>query len=478
MREYAYLCSKTKKNMEILRIPFKPITLEDEDIFSTEKIEERCNKEFHNDIGTIFDYYDIFDYRRNRKEYAKQYVDQSEWDELMHLRVKGQDLEKFRDAVKLFMELDAFDRAALPMLLFLTKMQQSISLFLEEESRMLEYVFPSKSELDFYSFDKYKIDHINDIIADYTNVDDLNESELAIIELLRKEREWDDDWQNTLKEVVNDPENYIGKVGDLCVKLANRIIDSFNQSITDFSDKHVLVVGLRDFDETHPVVYRFYYTFLSSMLVVRAMVSEYPDKMVLPKLLEIRSSLIKEFKQYRLGSLWYESIKNEQGLEIFSRYYINHREEFSEEEEVRFFYLFDKIRLITYVLTGKAEYFNYKAEYVYDSKEENPQVEAKAEAPSRFYSVVIVHSKAQEVIALIHRFLKGKTKSKDVAMPFRAAMEAGVIRRPTYGEFISEFGEGRISKSMFEGCCRPDNNPFYGEAYDKMVEMFQQLIKE
>ena len=32
MREYAYLCSKTKKNMEILRIPFKPITLEDEDI--------------------------------------------------------------------------------------------------------------------------------------------------------------------------------------------------------------------------------------------------------------------------------------------------------------------------------------------------------------------------------------------------------------------------------------------------------------
>lgn len=479
MREYAYLCSKTKKNM---KIPFKPITLEDEEIFSLEKIFVYWKDFCHACRSRIFfqgggDYINNFLMYTVLKTVGTYPFGIYAWESLAHLKVTCQDLDKFREAVKFFMGLTPSEDAIYPMLLVLLKMQKSISKGLEEDAGMLDYIYPSMKEYDYHLFDNYIINYIDGYKPDdNTPIDFYAEIDKTIIEWLKKEREWDEKWQNLLNS-VNYDENSKIIAGFLCRDLAKCIIDNYNDSISKFQANHLDKICFHHGDVKHAIVYRIFISYLNSVGEVKNILKEYPDNMIKSKLLEIRSSLIKEFKQHKLGSLWCESIQLEKGLDYIGRYFVNHREEISEGEK-QFFYLLDEICLITDVLTGKVNNFWPEAEYVYDSEEEDPQAEAKAEAPSRFYSVVIVHSKAQEVIALIHRFLKGKTNPKDVAMPFRAAMEAGVIRRPTYGEFVSEFGEGRISKSMFEGCCRPDNNPYFGEAYDKMVEMFQQLIKE
>jgi hypothetical protein len=470
--------------MEILRIPFKPITLEDADIFSIEKIFKYYWKDFcHACRSRIFyqgeeDYEDYFVMYTMMKTVSIYPFKMYTWESLVRLKVTCQDLDKFREAVNFFMELTTRADAVFPMLLVLYKMQKSISKLLEEESGMIDYIYPSMKEYDYHSFDNYIINYTDEKKPnDSTTVEFFAELDKTIIEWLKKEREWDEKWQNLLNSVNYDEENSKIIAGPLCRDLAKCIIDSFNDSISNFQANHLDKICFHNGDVKHAIVYRILVSYLNSVGEVKNIFKEYPDYMLQSKLLDIRSSLIKEFKQYKLGSLWCESIDLEKRLEYVGHYFVNHREEISEGEK-KFFYLLDEICVITDVLTDRVKKFWPEAEYVYDSEEESPQAEAKAEAPSRFYSVVIVHSKAQEVISMMHQFLKGKTKPKDVAMPFRAAMEAGVIRRPTYGEFVSEFGEGGIKKSMFEDCCRPDRNPFYGEAYDKMVEMFKQLIEK
>ena len=484
MREYAYLCSKTKKNMEILRIPFKPITLEDADVFSLEKIFENYEEDFCNACGTRLLYF--LPTLRGRSSYDMflmyretiQWVEDSKWDDYMHLRIRSQDLERFRDAVKLLMGFKTYDGAVLPMLLVLSKLQQSISKVLREESDMLDYVYPRKSECNYRLYEEFIVDHPTVVPEDYTPIEEITEYDLSIIEMLKKERKWDKDWQDILNKVSVE-NNHLVMIGYMCGLLANRIYDSYNDSLRKFSNNLSGKVYRRDSNVKHAIVYRIFLAHLLSYGVVKNMFQEYPDYILKSKLLEIRASLIKEFKQYALGSLWCDSIRLERGLEYVGHYFVNHRDEMSEEEEEHFFGLLDEINLITDVLTGKAAKIYFGAKYVYDPEEDNPQAEAKSEAPSLFYSVVIIHAKAQEVIAMIPRFMEGKTKPKDVIMPIRAAMDAGVIGRPTWEEYQSEFGDGRVkSKSSLNDYTNPQNNKYYGEAYNKMMEMFQQLIKE
>ena len=98
---------------------------------------------------------------------------------------------------------------------------------------------------------------------------------------------------------------------------------------------------------------------------------------------------------------------------------------------------------------------------------------------SPFTSAVIDASKAPQVIILLRQLMEGKTKPKDVLMPVRAAMEAGVIRRPTWEEFCQEFGSYRLkSKTSFSNYTNPDNKPYAGADFEMMKEKFRQLLSE
>lgn len=93
---------------------------------------------------------------------------------------------------------------------------------------------------------------------------------------------------------------------------------------------------------------------------------------------------------------------------------------------------------------------------------------------SGFSAVVTNPDKANLVIAMLHKHTDGKQKPQDFIMPIRAAQDAGVIRRPTYGEAESEFGAGHFSKGSFSYWTN-DSNKYYGPDYANMVEAFRQL---
>ena len=99
--------------------------------------------------------------------------------------------------------------------------------------------------------------------------------------------------------------------------------------------------------------------------------------------------------------------------------------------------------------------------------------------PTAFSSIVIDVRKLDAVVALLHQLMEGKTKPKDVLMPVRAAMEAGVIRRPTWEEFCQEFGSWRVkNKSSFSDYTNPDNKPYAGADFEMMKDKFRGLVTE
>ena len=96
-----------------------------------------------------------------------------------------------------------------------------------------------------------------------------------------------------------------------------------------------------------------------------------------------------------------------------------------------------------------------------------------------FASAVTYLQKADAIIKLIHEYMEGKTKPKDVMMPIRAAMDAGVIRRPTDEEFNNEFGENKVKgKSSFNDYTNPDKTPYTGADFDAMKAGFRKIAEE
>lgn len=85
---------------------------------------------------------------------------------------------------------------------------------------------------------------------------------------------------------------------------------------------------------------------------------------------------------------------------------------------------------------------------------------------------------ADKIVIRLHELSDGKQKPRDVLMPMRAAMEAGALRRPTWAEYMSEFGCKRTSKSSLSDYTDPTKNKFEDEPqFWVMVEEFRRLIR-
>lgn len=85
--------------------------------------------------------------------------------------------------------------------------------------------------------------------------------------------------------------------------------------------------------------------------------------------------------------------------------------------------------------------------------------------------------KADAVIALLHELADRQGKPRDIAMPVRAAMDAGAISRPTWEQFCAEFGEGKISsKSLFYNYTN-ENYRYEGQAFERTKQMFADILE-
>ena len=96
----------------------------------------------------------------------------------------------------------------------------------------------------------------------------------------------------------------------------------------------------------------------------------------------------------------------------------------------------------------------------------------RKQEPADFRNAIKYSAKVDQIIAVLKQMMEGKTQARDIIRPIRAAMDVGLIRRPTFREFIETFQpEVHIAKSTFSDYTNPDNAPFMGDdLYDNIKE--------
>ena len=85
---------------------------------------------------------------------------------------------------------------------------------------------------------------------------------------------------------------------------------------------------------------------------------------------------------------------------------------------------------------------------------------------------------ADDVFNKIRDHIQSETKPKEIVKPFRAAMDAGVLERPSWDAFVADFGKRKIkSDSSFNSYTNPETKPYSGPAYDVLVGDFKKLLE-
>ena len=92
-----------------------------------------------------------------------------------------------------------------------------------------------------------------------------------------------------------------------------------------------------------------------------------------------------------------------------------------------------------------------------------------------FRSCVTDLDNADIIVSMIRKYMKGKLEPKDVFMPIAAAIEAKVIRRPTWPEVSSEFHLGESLESSFHRLTRDRCKTYFDSAFFNMVEKFRSI---
>ena len=84
--------------------------------------------------------------------------------------------------------------------------------------------------------------------------------------------------------------------------------------------------------------------------------------------------------------------------------------------------------------------------------------------------------RTDEIISILHEMIDGRKNARDIVRPLRAAIDAGIIERPTWPEFHKEFPNVACSRSSFERLTNPDND-YYNrlKSYEKLVAYFVGL---
>ena len=325
---------------------YKPFTAKDADVFSVDSIHQQYWKDFYDVCYPRFGFESKEDGERTYEQKYEIFrqsripsMQKNEWSRSLMFIGNELYFQQFQNAYNILLSLRKNDNADVPMLATLLRIQQSISKKLRDDIQMMEYVYPRSSNI---SYEKYGIRPSGNACnhgIDYEELEDI------LVEIIKSE--------NTNGE----SDNY------QIVDIANAIICNYNESLIRFETAYKHIVMTKRGNVHHPVVYRLFMSYLTSLDEIKGIIEDYPAKICMTKLVDVRNQLIEEFRQNILGKHWYECITSKNGLDNMGHFMINHRDSISEEEEERFFYLLDEICILTDILKGNTSKYGLSAKF-------------------------------------------------------------------------------------------------------------------
>lgn len=155
---------------------------------------------------------------------------------------------------------------------------------------------------------------------------------------------------------------------------------------------------------------------------------------------------------------------------LYGKYFLHNFHKMTEEERQEFFELDIMVELINEDM-AKVMPETEKEKKV---KEVKPEVKIVVKGLRQF---AVKHEIADSIVAKISELIAMESKPKNIMRPIRAAMDAGVLYRPSWDAFVEEYGPSKVSsKSSFNDYTNPDMEPYTGKSYNTLVDVFRDFL--
>ena len=204
----------------------------------------------------------------------------------------------------------------------------------------------------------------------------------------------------------------------------------------------------------------------SSLPQIRFMLDSTPPQLWQETIGVRRQELIDRMAGTLAGKHWIRCMKQPKGWKFTAIFLWGEQSKLTSADIDLFFLMLDEICILTDLMKGRGNDYNI------------------AFMPKGFTDISVMREYISNsirsprlLIEKLKRLMDGKEKPKMIVMPIRAAIDAGVMTRPTYEDFVKAFSLGdKVSKTTYNDYTNPLNTPYEEAAFDQLKAEFSSFL--
>lgn len=466
---------------------YEPLSESKSKIFNIKEIHKRywkkfCDrfyKNFRFPEGTDWDYEKKFEYFCNSKIQSDEHSNYAQ----RFLQVNIDELKQLKECSEKFLEQkDGYD--IVPELFIFVRKMRRLSAKLENDSRIISLVCPYRRD-ERIDYTKYLITEKSSFLPkskDWPTIRETIKSE-ACDKMLWEMMDSDSYSQYTNDMMITD--DFEGNVipfnptDENIAFIVDEIFENqvywYNESLKRYMRVCPTKGNGSEGNELMALLYRLFVSYCDSLKDIKDILDESPSPLKLVELQKERNHQIRHFGYNDYGKHWMACVTHENGIQNVAKYFIHHRDHFTDYNERDFFYTLDKICIIDDILQGNADKYGLNISYPDDWMKPSREAAEDVKKTSKAQQVAKQKIIPDFVYEKIKSYQEGKTKPKDIVLPVRAAIEAGLMRRPTYDEYDASGLKKVRSSSYYNYTNMEDIGIYTGKEYERMLEEFKQL---
>ena len=209
-------------------------------------------------------------------------------------------------------------------------------------------------------------------------------------------------------------------------------------------------------------------TYGTSMPQIRYLLSSTPPELYQEEITQERKNLIDSMGGTMIGKHWIRCMKQPDGWTFTARRIWDENSQFTSAEIDNFFTALDEISIITDLLEGRGDIYGISISLY-------PEIRA---VPTDIYKLCTFREKAFMLISKLQELTHNRSSAKLIVMPTRAAIDLGVLHRPTYEQFLAAFNldPKLVSKSSYNNYTNTESYEYYGEDYKAVKKIISDTL--
>ena len=466
---------------------YEPLSESESKIFNIKEIHKRywkkfCDrfyKNFRFPEGTDWDYEKKFEYFCNSKiqgdensNYAQRFL-QVNSDELKQLKECSEEFLKQKDGYDIVPEL----------FIFVRKMRR-LSAKLENDSRIISLVCPYRRD-ERIDYTKYLITEKSSFLPkskDWPTIRETIKSE-ACDKMLWEMMDSDSYSQYTNDMMITDDfEGNVIPFNPTDENIAFVVDEIFENQVYWYNEslkRYMRVCPTKgkgsEGNELMALLYRLFVSYRDSLKDIKDILDESPSPLKLVELQKERNHQIRHFGYNDYGKHWMACVTHENGIQNVAKYFIHHRDHFTDYNERDFFYTLDKICIIDDILQGNADKYGLNISYPDDWMKPSREAAENEKKTSKAQQVAKQNIIPLFVYEKIKSFQEGKTKPRDFMLPVRAAVEAGLMSRLTFEDYGATGLMNNQCESTYYDYLKEDKIIYKIKEYQRILKDLKQL---